>query len=125
MRNAVIIVLTVALVLAAIAALYLHFFVDMKRLPEGELVYSCPSPRGDKTVNLYLCAGSATTADSIRGEIVIDGVKRNIYWQYREDRHECSWESDDVVNINGVTIDVLNGSYDWRRIGYRSATDDQ
>ena len=110
-----ILIICVLVAILIIAAGYWYFFVDMSHLPQGDLVNSCPSPRGDKTVNLYLCGGSATTADSIRGEVVIDGVKRNIYWQYKEDRHECYWESNDVVNINGTTIDVQNDTYDWRR----------
>ena len=91
------------------------FFLNMGSLPEGELMATSISPDGEYTVNLYLCGGNATTADSVRGEVVSEGKKRNIYWQYKEFNFDIRWESDTEVNINGVILDVRTDTYDWRK----------
>ena len=98
-----------------LAALVWYFFFDMGRLPKGTLVASCPSPALTHTVNIYECAGNATTADSVRAEVVTGGASRNIYWQYKADFEECEWLSEDEVCINGTRLNVLNDTYDWRR----------
>ena len=87
----------------------------MSRLPKGEFLAASVSPGGEYTVNLYLCDGGATTDYSIRGEVVSEGKVRNIYWQYKEDSGVVYWESDTVVNINGISLDVCKDTYDWRR----------
>ena len=99
---------------AVLAALVWYFFFDMGRLPKGTLVASCPSPALTHTVNIYECAGNATTADSVR-EVVTGGASRNIYWQYKADFEECEWLSEDEVCINGTRLNVLSDTYDWRR----------
>ena len=92
-----------------------YFFFDMDNLPKGELAASSVSPGGEYAVNLYLCGGNATTADSVRGEVVFQEKARNIYWQYEEYKCDVRWESDTVVNINGISLDVRTDTYDWRR----------
>ena len=87
----------------------------MERLPDGELIASSQSPGGKHVVNIYLCKGGATVADSIRAEVVTGNTKRNIYWQYKESECMCEWASEDVVCINGRELNVTVESYDWRQ----------
>ena len=108
------VILVVWLVVIALFFGYIHFFTGMGSLPEGELMGAWPSPAGTHTVNAYLCRGNATTADAVRAEVVTGAKKRNIYWQYREDTCDCRWLDEDVISINGVTLNVLKDTYDWR-----------
>lgn len=109
------IICLIAGVLAIGLTLVWNFFFSMAALPEGELAVSSVSPGGGYTVNLYLCGGNATTSDSVRGEVVSEGKPRNLYWQYKEHRCDILWESETIVNINGVRLDVRTDSYDWRK----------
>lgn len=90
------------------------FFVDMSHLPEGTLMGAYISPDGEYVVNTYLCSGNATVADSVRCEVVYNGKKRNIYWQYKEFRAKCTWISENTIDINGIILDVETEAYDWR-----------
>ena len=56
---------------------------------------------------------------SIRGEVVYNKdfilkKKKDIYWNYHEEKADCTWITDHVVIINGTELDVRYDSYDWR-----------
>lgn len=103
-------------VIIIVIGVFFHFF-DMTHLPQGELIKESLSPSGKYTLNLYLCKGNATAANSVRGEIIVNGknTARNIYWQYKEDNATIHWITDETVSINGITLNVNTDSYDWRR----------
>ena len=106
----------VGICLAFIAVVaYWYFFIDTNHLPTGTLIASYPSPDGTFTVNVYECESNATSANSLRAEVVTEGKTRNIYWQYDESLYSVEWISEKVVSINGVQLDVLSDIYDWRR----------
>ena len=68
-------------------------------------------------MNAYRWDGGATTDTAIRGEVesLETGQKRNIYWQYHEYSAEIKWVSDEIVVFNGVTLNVKNDMYDYRK----------
>lgn len=114
-KKPVVKILIVCAVIGLIAlAGYWRMFRDMTRLPHGELIASHASPTKEYTFNVYLCRGGATVADSIRGELESEGVRKNIFWQYREDSAEVTWMSPYRIHVNGITLDVRNDVYDWR-----------
>ena len=41
--------------------------------------------------------------------------ERNIYWQYRIEDAAAEWESDYIVVINNIRLDVRKDTYDYRR----------
>ena len=88
----------------------------MANLPDGELLEESLSPDGKYQVNSYLVSAGATVANSIKCEVVEveSGTKRNIYWQYRCEDASIEWIDNRTVVINGVTLDILTDSYDWR-----------
>lgn len=92
-----------------------YFFFDMNHLPVGKLIFSSTSPGGEYIVNVFICEGNATVANSIRAEVTCDNMKRNIYWQYDDSLKIVEWISNDVININGVHLDIHKDKYDWRR----------
>ncbi len=91
--------------------------VGMNNLPEGELMHSISSPNGTYIINSYLVSGSATVDFCVRCEVVVisSGEKRNIYWAYRCENADVTWIDDDNVVINGIELNVLTDSYDWRK----------
>ena len=101
--------------IAVLVIIVWYFFFDMSRLPKGTLIASYRSPANIYTVNVYECAGNATVADSLRAEVVTGNTTRNIYWQYNVGLEECEWISENTVRINGVQLNVLSDTYDWRR----------
>ncbi len=109
--------ITISFIIIVCIMLYLvlYFFNNMERLPEGELIGESISPSNEYRVKTYLCRGSATVANAIRGELIVNGNIKNIYWGYREEEAIVEWADDDTVIINGNSIDLPNGVYDWRR----------
>lgn len=103
------------LLLAILLVTYWFLFCDMSRLPQGELLAEYPSPTDEYAIRIYLCPGNATSADSIRGELVEGNTKKNIYWEYEETNAHVYWLSQYEVIINDVYLDIRHDTYDWRR----------
>ncbi len=103
--------------LICLLVLLLLVCVINKPLPEGKLIMSSLSPNGTYQVNAYLCDGGATVDQSIRAEVVTvsTGKARDIYWQYHAYDAEIHWISDEVVSVNGITLNVLEDRYDYRK----------
>ena len=92
----------------------------MGHLPEGDLLESYLSPSGEYTLNIYV-SSPALSSSAIRGEIVYNNrnyKKKNIYWQYKVDDANVIWVEEDTVLINGVKLNVLKDTYDYRRNKY-------
>lgn len=89
---------------------------NLENLPKGELIDSSVSPKGIYTVNAYLCSGNATTDFSVRCEVVNSETNecRNIYWNYHQEDVSLDWESDEIIKISGIKLNVLTDEYDWR-----------
>ncbi|MFX3634057.1 MAG: DUF5412 domain-containing protein [Candidatus Pristimantibacillus sp.] len=93
-------------------------FIDMERLPKGEFLTEKTSPDGKYTLKAYLANGGATTAYSVRGELVFNNRNqktKNVYWNYREDHANITWSDNHTVIINGHRLDVPNDKFDSRR----------
>ncbi|MBQ7504821.1 MAG: hypothetical protein IJT79_05835 [Ruminococcus sp.] len=90
--------------------------IGMDNLPTGELIKTSNSPNKQYRIEVYLCCGNATTANSVRcAAVEINSQKsRNILWQYRQDDAEIEWLDDNNVKINGIKLNILTDSYDWR-----------
>ncbi|WP_407271671.1 DUF5412 domain-containing protein [Radiobacillus sp. PE A8.2] len=110
-------IMTLLVVEAITYGVYWLFF-DMDRLPEGEFLTEETSPNGDYTLKAYVVNGGATTAYSVRAELVFhnkDSKTKNVYWNYREEAAIIKWKDEDTVFINGHELDVPNEKYDFRR----------
>lgn len=73
------------------------------------LLEASVSPGGSRQVNAYLLPGNATTAYTVAADEVTETGEKRIYWQYRENTAEITWLREDVVCINGVTLDLARG----------------
>ena len=107
-------------ILKPLAAIFvcigLFFYWGFARIPEGgTLIDTVASPRNDYTINVFLHENSLS-ADAIRCESVNNhnGSTRNIYWNYPEDAAEVKWISEEVVDINGIELNVNKDKYDFR-----------
>ncbi|MEC2074422.1 DUF5412 family protein [Alkalihalophilus marmarensis] len=61
--------------------------------------------------------GSAKTSYSIRGELVFNGQNdktKKIDWHYREHTANINWTNNDIAVINGHSIAVPHGKFDYR-----------
>lgn len=114
----------VALLLFALAAVGLlilavnWLFFSIDRIEPGELLAEEVSPGGEYTVRTYLNNGGATVDYAVLGVLHFNqGNKnpRNIYWQYKVETGAVEWHDADTVRINGQSIDVPDGKYDYRR----------
>ena len=91
-------------------------FFEMSRLPTGEYLTEQTSPDGTYTLKAYVSSPSLSS-DAVRGELVFnerDGKTKNIYWNYRESTAKIEWVDNKTVVINGHTLDVPNGKFDFR-----------
>lgn len=118
-RKGLLIALTIIVAMAIGIFVLVHtLFYSMYRLPKGEYLGESTSPKGTYTVRAYLCNGGATTSHAVRGEVVTNskgGKAKNIYWDYKIDEADMSWEDENTVIINRHKIDLPKGKYDWRR----------
>ena len=93
-----------------------NIFTDISELPRGELQYSCSSPAGEKTMNIYLVQNNLGVA--IRGEISTKAETYNIFWQTGIDSVEAIWVNENTVMINEIPLNADDKfGYDCRR-GY-------
>ncbi|MCL6518129.1 DUF5412 family protein [Alicyclobacillus sp.] len=94
-----------------------ELFYSPNRFPKGTLMKSVESPDHRYKVNIYLTNGGATVDFGIRGELEDEGThhRRNIYWQYHEDRADVFWVDNHTVSINGHVLNIARGqTYFWR-----------
>jgi hypothetical protein len=92
-------------------------FYDMGRLPTGDFLTEETSPDGKYTLKAYVTNGGATVSYSVRGELVFNernNKTKNIYWNYRENTANITWNDNDTVIINGHKLDVPNDKFDFR-----------
>ncbi|MEK3763382.1 DUF5412 domain-containing protein [Solibacillus sp. FSL K6-4121] len=92
-------------------------FFDMNRLPTGKYLTEETSPDGTYTLKAYVSSPSLSD-DAVRGELVFNkrnGKTKNIYWNYRESTAKIEWLDNKTVVINGHTLDVPNGKFDFRK----------
>lgn len=82
-----------------------------------EFMETSVSPDGSYTLDAYRTSGGATTDFGIRVYQHALFGKKEIYYQYHKDRVEINWESNSIVNINGVKLDLSKGET-YKRFNY-------
>ena len=118
-KKIILVVVTILIIIAiGIYTLVNTLFYSMTRLPAGDYLNESTSANGIYTIKTYLCNGGATVSYAVRGELIINTKNnkvKNIYWDYKIDKSDITWEDDDIVIINGHKINLPNGKYDWRK----------
>ncbi|PKH12158.1 MULTISPECIES: DUF5412 family protein [Planomicrobium] len=115
-------ILSALTIFIALAAGLVGFFInwafyDMDRIDPGEFLTEEVSPDGKYTLKTYVNNGGATVNYAVLGVLHFNGSKKepkNIYWQYEIEDSTVHWQDSDTVIINGISIDVPNGKYDYR-----------
>ena len=93
-------------------------FYDIDRIEPEEFLTEEVSPDGKYTVKTYLNNGGATVNYAVLAVLHFNESKKkpkNIYWQYETENSTVQWQDSDTVSINGISIDVPRGKYDYRR----------
>ena len=91
-------------------------FFDIQRIEGQEVIEEVISPNDNYTITAYLNNGGATSDYAVLCSVTDNqtGKERNIYWQYHCSEAEIEWKDEKTVIINGVELDVLKDSYDYR-----------
>ena len=109
--------LVISLLFIGFAAYGVYWaFFDMNRLPTGEYLTEETSPDGTYTLKTYISVTSLSS-NAVRGELVYNkrnGKTKNIYWNYPESNAKIEWLDQRTVVINGHTLEIPSGKYDWR-----------
>ncbi|MFN0224190.1 MULTISPECIES: DUF5412 family protein [Paenibacillus] len=84
-------------------------------LPQGQFIKESSSPRGTKTLKVYLSNYHSTTPDAIRIEKIENGERKNIYWNFPEEDAEIEWLDENIVSINNHLLDIRSEVYDRRK----------
>lgn len=95
-----------------------NWYYDLERLPKGEVISESVSPDGKFTIKAMNSDAGATTSLAILCELQYnDGSKPNkiIYFQNKVEKASIIWESNDIVSINGVKLNVPDDVYDYRK----------
>ncbi len=111
-------VIILAAVLLIVGIFMVHYlFYDINRIKGEELISSSTSPTGEYELSVYRNNGGATTGYAVlcTAREVSTDKERNIYWQYRIEDATVEWESDYIVVINNIRLDVRKDAYDYRR----------
>lgn len=108
------------LILVSILTLFIIIFIIYSYsnkmllfLPDGEKVLSKKSPNGQYVLNIYLIDGGSLSADALRGEVVKNNKKYNIYWCYRDCEFDVrvKWLDNTNVEINDLKLDINKDKY--------------
>ncbi|MCP1427459.1 hypothetical protein ABIC86_000387 [Paenibacillus sp. DS2363] len=95
-----------------------NWYYDLERLPKGEVISESVSPNGKFTIKAMNSDAGATTSLAILCELQYnDGSKPNkiIYFQNKVEKASIIWESNDIVTINGVQLNLPDDVYDYRK----------
>lgn len=81
-----------------------------------ELIAVSTSPSGTYTVEAYLVNGGATVDWAVKAYLINDPDMKIIFNQYHQSKAEINWINDDIISINGISLDLSKGeTYDWRK----------
>lgn len=111
-----ILIIIVTIISIVIIYLIYNFFYSLNSLPKGDLLESIKSPTNEYVINSYLVRNSLS-ADAIRVELINNKTlkRKNIYWWYPESTADIKWINEDIVEINGHTLNIYKDRYDWRK----------
>ena len=101
------------------AAAYLIFFLffDISHFTGHDLIKTVDSPDGKYEIVVYRNNGGATVDYALLCSVrsTANGKEKNIYWDYPYQEPVIQWENNNVVVINGHSLDVKKDTYDYRR----------
>ncbi|CAI6055349.1 hypothetical protein PAECIP112173_01560 [Paenibacillus sp. JJ-100] len=95
-----------------------NWYYDLERIPRGEIISESVSPDGKYTIKVMHSNAGATTSLSILCELQYNegsNPNKTIYFQYKAEKAFISWESNEVVSINGIKLVVPDDVYDCRK----------
>ena len=100
-------------------AIYWAFF-DIQRIHGQDVISESISPNKAYTVTAYLNNGGATVDYAVLATVVNNSSEKskNIYWQYHCENVDITWINNETVCINGVTLNVIKDTYDYRNTKY-------
>lgn len=116
-KKIIIIFIIIAIVFTGIKYGIYRASYDIQKINGQQYITESTSPDGKYTVTAYLNNGGATTSYAVLGTLKnnSNNKTKNIYCQYRCEKADMEWISDDTIKINGTQLQVENEIYDFRR----------
>ena len=89
---------------------------DIQQIKGHELINEVTSPSGKYTILAYLNNYGATVDFAVLCAVKNNETQKekNIYWNYHCNKAEIEWNSEDIVTINGVKLNIHKDTYDFR-----------
>ena len=112
------IIIGVLMLFAVLIGYGIHWaFFDIQRLSGQEVITTSDSPNGQYTITAYKNNGGATTGYAVLANVVNhDNQKsRNFYWQDDCEDASIIWIDETTVEINGISLNIWEDTYDYRR----------
>lgn len=107
--------LYIVFLIAAIFASMFYLFSGCSFVQE-DLLLTTKSPNNAYTVEAYKTNGGATVDYSIKVYLINNNNKLLIYDKYHDYDADIKWINNDIIYINGITLDLSKGeTYDWRK----------
>jgi len=92
-------------------------FTSIDMIKGEECIGKKKSPDSRYEAQAFRNDGGATTDYAVL-VVLIDlknGTEKNIFWDYHCDYAEMKWNSNDIIEINGVELKVPDQVYDYRK----------
>ena len=86
-----------------------NFFLDIESVPVGDYKYSVYSPR--KSTKLKVYTVDVPNGKSLRISETDENGTRNIFWQSNIEDIKIRWKNEDVVVINGISLNLKEEEY--------------
>lgn len=116
-----ILILVIILSLLLTALLIFACFISIwnigrtQKNSEETFLLSSQSPNGKYSLEAYKTEPGATVDFSVKVYLIKEEKKELIYNAYHEYQAEIIWIDNEIVSINGRTLDLSIGEkYDWR-----------
>ena len=110
-------VFLILVLLLAVAYLIFFLFFDISHFTGQDIVKTVDSPDAKYEIVVYRNNGGATVDYALLCSVrsTDSGKEKNIYWDYPYQEPVIQWENNNVVVINGHSLDVKKDTYDYRR----------
>ena len=93
--------------------------IDREPLQEikgQKIISESTSPDNKFIIKAYKNNGGATVDWAVLCTLTdnSNNKTKNIYWRYHEKNANIKWIDNDTVEINGITLNIPEDTYDWR-----------
>ena len=92
-------------------------YTSIEMIEGEESIGKKRSPDGRYEAQAYRNNGGATTDYAVLVVLsdLKNGTEKNIFWDYHCDHANMKWNSNDIIEINGIVLKVPDQVYNYRK----------